>query len=323
MRVVDLHPEDLLEKDALGRLEDGERGRLEAHLAHCAPCRLERQLRLDFAAELEAELPMEHLTAGLHLEMPAPVAAPRNSTVLLRAPRRRRTRAVWLLAAAALLVGGVAAAAMGLTEKPWPRLVGAASASADVSRQAASPVKPHRTLASAVAAVDSADRPEVDGVAASEPNEAPAPALLAAPARPSRAATPASVGPARMIGPGELFDSEGEARRQGDYGRALDVGRELETRYPASHEAQVSRAIVGRLLLDRGDPAGALAKFDSYLAAGAGQLGEEAMVGRATALDRLGRTDEAQRAWSALVATHPETPYAAHARARLESSNSR
>ena len=85
----------------------------------------------------------------------------------------------------------------------------------------------------------------------------------------------------------------------------------------------MSRAIVGRLLLDRGDPAGALARFDSYLAAGGGDLGEEAMVGRATALDRLGKTDEATGAWSALVAAFPVSPYAARARARLENSSGR
>jgi outer membrane protein assembly factor BamD (BamD/ComL family) len=45
------------------------------------------------------------------------------------------------------------------------------------------------------------------------------------------------------------------------------------------------------------------------------------MVGRATALERLGRADEASRAWGALLAAFPETPYAAHARARLGGLN--
>jgi hypothetical protein len=75
------------------------------------------------------------------------------------------------------------------------------------------------------------------------------------------------------------------------------------------------------LLLDRGNPGEALTRFDAYLAAGGGPLGEEVMVGRATALDRLGRTDDATSAWSALVTAYPDTPYATHARARRWSSN--
>ena len=80
---------------------------------------------------------------------------------------------------------------------------------------------------------------------------------------------------------------------------------------------------MGRLLLDRGDPAGALASFESYLATGSGELGEEAMVGRATALERLGRTAQAAGAWQALLAAYPETPFAAHARSRLGSTSVR
>jgi len=148
-----------------------------------------------------------------------------------------------------------------------------------------------------------------------------APEAIAAPPPPPVHASPAAA--ATVIGPAELFDQANDARRRGDYGRVLDLDGQLEHRYPTSREAQVSRQIVGRLLLDRGDPTGALARFDSYLAAGAGDLAEEAMVGRATALDRLGRSDEATRAWSAVAAAFPDSPYAARARARLESPNGR
>ena len=55
MTVVDLHPEDLLDKDARGDLTADERVRLETHLGRCAACRAERVLRLDFAAELEGD----------------------------------------------------------------------------------------------------------------------------------------------------------------------------------------------------------------------------------------------------------------------------
>ena len=233
--------------------------------------------------------------------------------MVLRGPRRRRHRAVWLLAAAALLVGGAAAAAMSLGEGQWPGLRGAATAPAAVDPPAVATAKTHRS------AVPVADVPEPAAIAAiAEPVVA-----VTAPVAHLRPVRAPAAAPAPVVGPAELFDTAAEARRRSDYGRALDLDRELEQRYPTSIEAQASRAIVGRLLLDRGDPAGALAKFDSYLTAGSGGLGEEAMVGRATALDRLGKSDEATRAWGALVAAFPDSPYAARARARLESSNGR
>jgi TolA-binding protein len=120
-----------------------------------------------------------------------------------------------------------------------------------------------------------------------------------------------------------LFDAAAQARRRGDHGLALDLHRELVMRFPQSREARVSHATMGQLLLDHGDARGALASFDAYRAGGAGPLDEPVLVGRATALDRLGRADEARAAWSALVAAFPRTPYASHARARLEGSSLR
>jgi len=315
--VVDLHPEDLLEKDALGSLEAGERARLDAHLAHCVACRMERQLRADFADELEAEFPVER-AVGLGIDALPAVSPPgRQSLIVMRGPRRRKHRAVWLLVAAALFVGGAAAAARGLGERAWAGFRGEPTVPVESTPPAvATHVKAHRNPAPV------AEVTEPVPVAVSEAAIAAAVTAVPVPApHPGHAVAVAA--PAAVIGPAELFESASEARRRGDYGRVLDLDRELEEQYATSREAQVSRAIVGRLLLDRGDPGGALAKFDSYLAAGAGDLGEEAMVGRATALDRLGKSDEATRAWSALVAAFPDSPYAARARARLESTNGR
>ncbi len=308
MIVVDLHPEDLLEKEARGVLDAGERARLDAHLAHCTACRMERQLRADFAEELESEFPLER-AIGLGIERASVIPPARESVMVLRAPRRRRHRAVWLLAAAALLVGGAAAAAMGIREARWTAPVAIPAAPVQGDAPEATRAKTHH--ASTIEAPEPAPAQPVETAVAAS-----------APSSPHRAAHVVAVA-APIVGPAELFDMASEARRRGDYGRVLDLDRELEQRFPTSREAQVCRAIVGRVLLDRGDPAGAIAKFDAYLAGGAGDLGEEAMVGRATALDRLGRSDEATRAWSALVAAFPESPYAARARARLESSNGR
>lgn len=115
-----------------------------------------------------------------------------------------------------------------------------------------------------------------------------------------------------------LFEGESDARRQGDYAQALFFHRELEARFGLSVEAQVSRAVMGRGLLDRGRAEDALACFDDYLAFGSGDLGEEVMAGRATALERLERTDDARAAWQRLLETYPSTSYASRATARLE-----
>ena len=53
MSISELHPEELLDKDARGTLTDAERTLLDAHLARCGTCRFERTSRLDFAAERE------------------------------------------------------------------------------------------------------------------------------------------------------------------------------------------------------------------------------------------------------------------------------
>ena len=203
----------------------------------------------------------------------------------------------------AFMVGG-AAAAIGLgRHTSLPELLGYAprvSAPAAVAASIPSPRARMIAPAAVPAPIETVAPVETPAVAAT----AEAPTLFAR--------------PHREPGPQELFDAETIARRHGDYARVFALHHELDQRFPRSRETQVSRATVGHLLLDRGDPAAALTDFDAYLAGGSGNLGEEAMVGRATALDRLGRTAEASVAWRALVAAFPDTPYAAHARARVE-----
>jgi hypothetical protein len=103
--VVDLHPENLLDKEIRGELDGAERQRLEIHLAQCATCRLERQLRADFALDLSrGSIPpeiaslVESLARRGTEDAPVPVALPR---------RGRRMKVVLLTVAATLtLVAG-------------------------------------------------------------------------------------------------------------------------------------------------------------------------------------------------------------------------
>jgi len=117
----------------------------------------------------------------------------------------------------------------------------------------------------------------------------------------------------------ELFARANLLRRRDEVIEAAVVYRELQRSFPGSAEELLSRVVLGRLLLDRlDDGAAALAQFESYLAAASqGSLREEAMVGRAIALGRLGRATEERNAWNALLDAFPRSTSAARARARV------
>lgn len=363
MTVVELHPEDLLDKDARDALSEDERVRLDAHLARCSVCRAERVLRADFADELQGDDPTPALLGLVQGALAAPVieatgSAPDETPVdEQRAPspesapeivavgrlrRRPRRTAVFLLVAAAVLGAG-AAGATGLTGRVWLRLGGGGQETTHSSARpseveaprAATRGRPASSVAAAVpvATADvTAALPIEPPLVIDPPSLAPTPALaptlrvMSAPQPPPRAAAVApspAPGPRAVAAPpaptsaSGLFESANTARRAGDARTALARYDALGEQFPGTREARVAKATAGRLLLDRGDAAGALARFDAYLASGSSELREEAMAGRATALARLGREDDEARAWGALLAAYPSTPYAAHARARV------
>jgi len=119
----------------------------------------------------------------------------------------------------------------------------------------------------------------------------------------------------------DLFRDANQERRSGDVGKAVTLYRTLLDRHPDSPEAQASHVSLGRLLLDRrGDATGALAEFDAYLKGSAkdGALAEEARLGRALALEKLGQKAEERKAWEELLARHPQSLHAGRARERLD-----
>jgi TolA-binding protein len=136
-------------------------------------------------------------------------------------------------------------------------------------------------------------------------------------AEPSSSSTPAV--PFFELTASELFAKANDTRRRGDAGAAARQYDALQRRFPRSPEASLSHVALGRLYLDRlADPGRALAQFDEYLGGGRdGELGEEALVGRALALQRLGRSDAERSAWRTLLEAFPQSLSADRASARL------
>jgi TolA-binding protein len=163
--------------------------------------------------------------------------------------------------------------------------------------------------------------PDVPG-AASGIGGTPDPSSLTWPRRSGRPATvrtstdavPSAA--AREKDAATLFDEANTARRRGNHADAAAAYRRLIESYPRSSEAHESLVTLGRMRLEDGDAANALPSFDAYVSRG-GPLAAEAMLGRALALEQLGRADDERGAWSALIDAYPDSVHARRARARL------
>lgn len=212
---------------------------------------------------------------------PEPEPEPRQDTSAREEPRPERWRRIWLWVAAASVL-----------------VVGAHMLAPEPEHPAASPPL-HALHAAAL------DRVPAES-AAPRKRDATVNAATPEPARP-RARGPTAAA---------LFERANHARGRGDYTGALDAYRRLQRLFPASREARISYVAMGRMQLDRSDAAGALASFDRYEAWGNADVDAVVMAGRALALDELG-ADASAHAWAALLASHPETPYAEHARLRV------
>jgi hypothetical protein len=136
--------------------------------------------------------------------------------------------------------------------------------------------------------------------------------------RGERAPQPPSGGGARAnrSSAGELFARARRLRLGGDSTGALAIYRRLQREYGDSREGHLSYLVAGRLWLERDRPELAAAQFSRYLETG-GSATEEALVGRAAALGRLGRSSDEAMDWQRLLSEHPTTVYASRARTRL------
>jgi hypothetical protein len=340
---MDLHPEDLIEREMCGDLSPVERERLDTHAQQCAACKLERLARADFRRDAEgpeAEVDVQRLLAAVS----GPLAMREASRVASR-PRMRHVRFL-LVAAAVISVTGLAAAArwsgtraLVVASVPAPPPITAVATVAGAPRH-------HVARAPEAAAASTSEQTTLDPLAtapvASPLVAAVAPvvpvglvgALRAAPrtatllpvahAAVEPASSPMPVTPAVAAVPVEaapdaptIFRRANAAREMGDHSRAGELYRRLLDDFATSPEARASLPMFGRMLLDDGNASGALRRFDDALRVGTGALREDVMLGRSLALQHLGRPDDEARAWSALLDAYPSSVHAERARRRL------
>jgi tetratricopeptide (TPR) repeat protein len=288
---ADEHPEELIDRATRGALDPDAQATLDRHLAGCAVCAAQVSLAPRFEREIAPQprdqvLDQRAFEAALHRMRQAPLVTQRRPLPWFR-----------MAAAAALL------------------LFGATAAAAVIGRWIA--LRPARQ-APAPAVEPPAQRPPrhpVEAAPAEEPAP-PEPPRAKLTARPKSAHAPAQ--PA--ITAAALFEQGEALRREGRTDAAIATYRRLQTTFPETAEARLSFAFAGQLLLKQRRPADALAQFDRHLKAG-GEVGEEALAGRAAALEDLHRTSEAIAAWKSLLTRYPGSVYAGRARARLDALN--
>jgi hypothetical protein len=297
----DLHPEDLLERAARGVASSADLARLQQHFAECEVCRVERALSAQAALDAEPLRDEKLVVARLKREVNA----------RLTSPTARRARGKGALVGVAIALGTLVSVA--------------AAATLVVVRRAPAPqaiTSSHVTTRPPVTHVLPRASPErASGANSGHPTDAelaePS-GRQAADSSPERAQPP-SRAVVDSVSSSELFSRANQARRDGKVTEAARLYRALQERFSGTSEELVSRVTLGRLLLDRlGDSRGALVQFNSYLASpGGGALREEAMVGRALALGRMGRTAEERAAWRALLDAWPKSTHGKRAQARL------
>jgi tetratricopeptide (TPR) repeat protein len=300
----DQHPEELIDRALAGGLTAPDRRLLAPHLAICRACAAQLAWAPAFQQQIAAQ-PRDEVMDRRAVE--AALARVEASA------RRWRPMPIWMRAAAAgllLLVGAASFALIGHRDRsPRASLAPQAAPPATPAARARPPIGPLKTADD--------DQPPAPAPALLPPAAAPAEAPHP-PARRSLAPRPAATATAPGVKPtaAALFSHAAQLRREGRSDDAIAIYHHLQRGYPTASETQVSFALAGQLDLEAGRMAQALRQFDRYLGAGR-VVDEEALAGRATALEGLGRSGAAAAAWRDLLRRHPESVYAERARAHL------
>jgi TolA-binding protein len=291
------------------------------HLTVCLDCRVAWRLAIDFEHDGEARPGDERVVARAVKAALASSARPRAHVLRFA-----------VAASLILLVAGAASAAIVL------RVRHREAAGPNLLPSHPRPPKPRADRGRVVVPQAPAEAPPASAI--ERPAEAPIPIpaaasprhLVTAPAlpRPEPAQTPPLAGPRELPGADPFDDDRGPLspapppgmdapallaramaeRRDGRIDAAIATFRQLQRELPDSSEATVSLVSLGHLLLADGRPAEALRELESYLRrAPRGALVPEAWVGKARALDAMGRTTEASAAWDEIGKRFPDHGY--------------
>lgn len=293
------------------QLSSSERAALTAHLASCESCRLSHRLGRDFddsdppvstdASRITRLAALAEQWANQGQAPPAPRVV---ATLQLPPQRRRRPQRILALAALVLVVAGTAAAMRFARSEPEPLAPKTGALAPSNPPEAAVRRQPPAT--SARAELPPETPPEEPAV------KSPVRSTVS---RAAPSSAPESVPPSAR----ELFERAHAARRSGKTREAIAAFLDLQRHHRGSPEAVQSQVALGNAWLQVGDARAALQQFDAYLAGGARRsLAPEALYGRGRCLATLGNRAEEARTWQRLLTHYAGSPYAAHARRRLE-----
>lgn len=286
MNETQLHPEDLLDRDAQGSATPATASHLELHAQQCEVCALQRQMAAD--RRLEADDAWTRSDS---------VAWQSQIHRAMRQPSSLRMRKLRLFVGGGIGLLATTAFAAGLT----------------VSYQRLRNQTPAVVLA--VTPLPSAQPPQFT-LSETHTEEVQMPRIL----DPEQVqAKPSQAKPRPILDAGTLFRRANGARVAGRITEATQFYQALTQQHPQTQEARVAHVSLGRLYLDRlRSPDKALPHFDSYLAAVPhGPLGEEALLGRALSLRAMGREIDSQQSWIRLLAEYPDSFHAPEAKKQL------
>ncbi len=286
------HPEDWLDLASAGRISQADWLELREHLASCAPCATQLRMSSRVLADRKVKSSEVHLDrVAIHRTL--------ERAKVSRTSVRSSSWPRWVPVGLGLLL--ISSGALAGT---WWSVRHREPAPAVTPSLAASTVPAETRTKHRGGLVEGAQAP--DGAGA--PPTAPAPAIFQAPA-PAKAR-------AERVSASDLFARARTLRLGGDAAGALSSYHRLQRQFADSRESVLSYLVVGRMWLERDRPDLAERQFTHYLDTG-GSASEEALVGRATAFGRMGRTADELADWKRLLSAHPASVYAGRARTRL------
>ena len=322
--------EDLLDRLArVGMLGEEEWGHLQAHVAQCLPCGMQLRSPVHF----QSARPLSASAADAQLDRRAIQAVMLRSDDRSRRPVARLSFVRrWVpIAVGTLLLSGTTLAATWWSTHREPELVVGGGPEPQSPGQPMARGASRRAAPPASAAFDPAAAPTPGSVPKPAPSSgwgelssmegAPAARPRFAPPRRSASATAvteATIATERAAA-ARLFARARHERVSGQIDQALGTYQRLQRGFPDSRECRLSYLVAGRLWLQRDRADLAAAQFRLYLDSDpGGGASEEALLGHASALDRMGHFSEEAHDWRLLLTEHPGSIYARRARVRLD-----